>query len=158
LQAEQELLKMVEETFKVCVLRPPMVYGNGCKGNYQTLRKLALKLKLFPYVKNERSMLYVGNLAEFVRLMIVNEESGIFFPQNEEYTNTSEMVKLIAEANGKKIHLVKGFTWALKILSLFTGLVNKAFGSLTYDKSMSAYGEKYSVQCLGTSIHLTEEK
>jgi UDP-glucose 4-epimerase len=157
-QAENGILPLNDESFKVVVLRPPMIYGEGCKGNYQTLRKLALKLKLFPYVKNERSMLYVGNLLEFVRLMIVNEESGIFFPQNDEYTNTSEMVKLIAEANGKKIHLVKGFTWALKILSLFTGLVNKAFGSLTYDKVMSEYREKYALQGLETSIHLTEEK
>jgi UDP-glucose 4-epimerase len=157
LQAEQELLKMEDKIFKICVLRPPMVYGNGCKGNYQTLRKLALKLPFFPYVKNERSMIYIDNLSEFVRLMIVNEESGVFFPQNEEYTNTSEMVKLIAEANGKKIHLVKGFTWALKILSLFTGLVNKAFGSLTYDKEMSEYREMYNSTCLKKSVECTEK-
>jgi UDP-glucose 4-epimerase len=68
------------------------------------------------------------------------------------------MVKLIAEANGKKIHLVKGFTWVLKILSLFTGLVNKAFGSLTYDKEMSEYREEYALHDLAKSIQLTEEK
>jgi UDP-glucose 4-epimerase len=158
LQAEQELLKMEDKIFKICVLRPPMVYGNGCKGNYQTLRKLALKLPFFPYVKNERSMIYIDNLSEFVRLMIVNEESGVFFPQNEEYTNTSEMVKLIAEANGKKIHFVKGFTWALKILSLFTGLVNKAFGSLTYDKVMSEYKNNYCVLEYKRDIKYTEGK
>jgi UDP-glucose 4-epimerase len=157
-QAENGILPLSDKCFKVVVLRPPMIYGEGCKGNYQTLRKLALKLPIFPYVKNERSMLYVGNLVEFVRLMVVNEESGIFFPQNEEYTNTSKMVKLIAEANGKKIHLVKGFTWVLKILSLFTGLVNKAFGSLTYDKEMSEYREEYALHDLAKSIQLTEEK
>lgn len=151
-QAENGIVQLIDESFKVCVLRPPMIYGKGCKGNYLTLRKFALKLKFFPYVKNERSMLYIENLCEFVRLMILNEESGIFFPQNSEYTNTSEMVKMIAAANGKKLHLVHGFGWAIKILGLFTGLVKKAFGSLTYDKEMSEYKEKYVKFNLKTSI------
>ena len=78
-------------------------------------------------------MLYIDNLCEFVRLMIVNEESGIFFPQNSEYTNTSEMVKLIAAAHGRKLKLMRGTTWAVRFMGLFTGLVKKAFGNLTYD-------------------------
>ena len=125
-QAENGILPLADDNFKVCILRPPMIYGKGCKGNYLTLRKFALKMKFFPYVKNERSMLYIDNLCEFVRLMILNEESGTFFPQNAEYTNTSEMVKLIAAAHGKKLHLVRGFGWAIKFLGLFTGLVKKA--------------------------------
>ncbi|MDE7162857.1 MAG: NAD-dependent epimerase/dehydratase family protein [Clostridia bacterium] len=151
-QAEKGIAPLADDNFKVCVLRPPMIYGKGCKGNYLTLRKFALKLKLFPYVKNERSMLYVENLCEFVRLMIVNEEGGLFFPQNSEYTNTSEMVKMIAAANGRKLRLVHGFGWAVKFLGLFTGLVNKAFGSLTYDKEMSEYKETYAKISLRSSI------
>jgi UDP-glucose 4-epimerase len=158
LQAEKGILSLNDENFKVVVLRPPMIYGKGCKGNYQTLRKLALKLPIFPHVKNERSMLYVGNLVEFIRLMIKNKENGIFFPQNEEYTNTSEMVRLIAESNYRKIYLISGLTWALKILSLFTGLVNKAFGSLTYDKELSLYRENYQIFNLKNSVSKTEEK
>lgn len=132
-QAENGIVPLQDESFKVCILRPPMIYGKGCKGNYLSLRKFALKMKLFPYVKNERSMLYIDNLCEFVRLMIVNEESGIFFPQNSEYTNTSEMVKLIAAAHGRKLKLMRGTTWAVRFMGLFTGLVKKAFGNLTYD-------------------------
>lgn len=157
-QAENGILPLADETFKVCILRPPMIYGEGCKGNYLTLRKFALKMKLFPYVKNERSMLYIGNLCEFVRLMILNEDSGIFFPQNSEYTNTSEMVKMIATAHGKKLHLVKGFGWAVKFLGIFTGLVKKAFGSLTYDKEMSEYGVEYCVFSLLQSISGAESE
>ena len=151
-QAENGILPLADESFKVCVLRPPMIYGKGCKGNYLTLRKFALKLKFFPYVKNERSMLYIENLCEFVRLMILNEERGTFFPQNSEYTNTSEMVKMIAAANGKKVHLLHGFGWAIKFLGLFTGFVKKAFGSLTYDKDMSAYINTYAKVTLQKSI------
>lgn len=151
-QAEKGIVPLADENFKVCVLRPPMIYGKGCKGNYLTLRKFALKLKFFPYVKNERSMLYIENLCEFVRLMILNEESGIFFPQNSEYTNTSEMVKMIAETNGRKLHLVHGFGWAVKFLGLFTGLVKKAFGNLTYDKELSEYKNTYAKVTLQQSI------
>lgn len=84
-QAELGITPLQDEHFKVCILRPPMIYGKGSKGNFPQLEKYAKKLKFFPYVKNERSMLYIGNLVEFVRLMIENEEQGIFWPQNAEY-------------------------------------------------------------------------
>ena len=155
-QAENGILPLNNEDFNVVILRPPMIYGKDCKGNYKTLRKFALKLKFFPYVKNERSMLYIENLCEFVRLMIDNEESGTFFPQNDEYTNTSEMVKTIAATHGRKVRFVKGFGWALKFLGLFTGIVNKAFGSLTYDKDMSKYKQSYCKYSLQESVEKSE--
>lgn len=156
-QAENGSLPLADDTFKVVILRPPMIYGKGSKGNYPTLVKFAKKLPLFPYVKNQRSMLYIENLLEFVRLMIVNEESGIFFPQNKEYSNTSEMVKMIGNAHGKKVRLMKGFTWVLKILSLFTGLVNKAFGNLVYEDKISEYKQEYRKFTLTESIEATEK-
>ena len=134
LQAELSLILMQDENFRVVILRPPMVYGKGSKGNYPVLSKLAQKLPFFPVVKNQRSMIYIENLVEFVRLMIDNEEQGIFWPQNEEYSNTTELVSMIAAAHGRKILLIPGLSWALKILSYVTGLVNKAFGSLAYEK------------------------
>lgn len=156
-QAELGILPLQDDSFKVCVLRPPMIYGKGSKGNFPQLEKFAKKMKFFPYVKNERSMLYIGNLAEFVRLMIENEEQGIFWPQNEEYSNTSELVKMIGEVKGKKVHLIKGFSWLLKVLSLFTGLVNKAFGNLSYDQSMSEYKTNYRQFSLEESIKEMEK-
>ncbi len=156
-QAEKGILPLDDESFKVVVLRPPMIYGKGSKGNYPMLSKFARKLPFFPYVKNERSMLYVGNLMEFVRLMIVNEERGIFFPQNAEYSNTSEMVKAIGTVHGKRVRLVKGCAWALRFMGLFTGLVDKAFGNLTYDQSMSEYKEEYRKYSLSDSITETEK-
>ncbi len=144
------------ESFKAVILRPPMIYGPGCKGNYNSLRKFALKLPLFPKVSNARSMLYIDNLCEFIRLMIDNEESGTFHPANAELSNTSEMVRLIANAHGKKIGLVGGFTWLLKIMSHFTGLVNKAFGNLTYASELTEYKADYRVCTLEESIQKTE--
>lgn len=155
-KAEELLLPLSGDGFKIVVLRPPMIYGKGCKGNYNAMAKLAKKLPVFPDVANQRSMLYIENLAEFVRLLLEDEAEGIFCPQNNEYTNTSEMVNLIAHANGKGILLVKGFTWALKLLSHVTGMVDKAFGSLCYDFELSGYPRDYCLKTLEESILETE--
>lgn len=155
-QAEKGIVQFMDENFKVVILRPPMIYGPNSKGNYPILSKLARKLPFFPDVENKRSMLYIENLCEFVRLMIENEENGIFWPQNAEYSKTSEMVELIAKAHNKKLVLVKGFGWALKILSKVTGLVNKAFGNMSYDMEMSEYKEEYRKVSLEDSIKETE--
>lgn len=155
-KAEAGILPLNDDGFKVCVLRPPMIYGPGSKGNYPVLAKFAQKLPIFPYVENERSMLYVENLMEFVRLMVENEESGIFWPQNEKHVMTCEMVKAIAAAHGKKIVVIPGFGWALKLMSYVTGLVNKAFGNLSYDQEISKYKESYQVCSFEESIKRTE--
>lgn len=156
LQAEKGLAALEDSTFKVAILRPPMIYGKGSKGNYPLLSKLARKLPFFPQVNNQRSMLYIENLCEFVRLMIENEERGIFHPQNAQYSNTTELVQLIAAAHGKKLRAIGGVTWLLKMLSHLTGLVNKAFGSLQYDRTLSAYQASYCVYDLKASIERTE--
>ena len=155
-QAENGIQSLNDNDFKIVILRPPMIYGKGSKGNYPLLAKIALKTPVFPYVKNERSMLYIENLCEFVRLMIENEEQGTFWPQNAEYSNTSELVRLIAEVHGKKIWLVNGFGGMLKIMSRMSGLVNKAFGSLCYDQDMSEYNVEYRVKGLNDSVWETE--
>jgi len=156
LQGEQGINPLMDDKFKVVVLRPPMIYGKGSKGNYPKLAKMAIKLPLFPDVDNERSMLHIDNLCEFIRLVVKNEESGTFFPQNKEYVRTSEMVKLIAEAHGKKLRLIKVFNPALKLMGNFAGVVNKAFGNLVYEKSMSEYKDNYKVRDLRESISVTE--
>ena len=156
-RAERGLKKLEDENFKVVILRPPMIYGKGSKGNYPLMSKLAQKMPVFPYVDNCRSMLYIENLLEFVRLMIENEEHGTFWPQNAEYSNTSELVKMIAAEHCKRIVLVKGATVPLKLAGLATGLVDKAFGNLAYDQSLSEYKENYRIANLRRSIMLTED-
>ena len=158
LKAEEGLAELAGEGFKIAVLRPPMIYGKGCKGNYVTLAKLAKKLPCFPWVENQRSMLYMENLAEFVRLVIDDGAEGVFCPQNNEYTNTCDMVNEIAHANGKGILMIPGFGWALKLLRPLTGMVDKAFGSLCYDFELSNYRKDYCVKTLRESILETESR
>ena len=158
LQAEIALLKLNEESFKVVIIRSPMIYGEGCRGNYPLLVKIAVKCPLFPYVNNQRSMLYIDNLCEFVRLLICNEEKGIFWPQNREYSNTSELVKLIAKCHGKRIVIIYGLESMLKKIGCKIPIINKAFGSLIYEQEISVYKEEYRIHCLTDSIELTERK
>lgn len=156
LEAEIGLQTLQTDGFQVVILRPPMIYGKGCKGNYVTLAKLARKMPVFPQVENQRSMLYVENFAEFVRLMVENGEQGIFCPQNGEFTNTSRMVKAIAQAHGRTLPLIPGFTWAIGLLGKVTSLAEKAFGNWCYDPSLSSYKEPYCVKSLPESILETE--
>jgi UDP-glucose 4-epimerase len=156
LQAEEGIKPLENDNFKVAILRPPMIYGRASKGNYPKLAKAAQKLPFFPDINNQRSMLHIDNLCEFIRLMINNEESGIFFPQNRDYVRTSEMVKLIAEMHENNIKLIRVFNPVLKVIGIKLGLVNKVFGNLVYEKSMSNYKENYHVRNLRESIELSE--
>lgn len=161
-QAEQQLRPLADASFQVAILRPPFIYGPGSKGNYPILSKLAKNLPVFPTLRNERSMLYIENLCECVRLLTESKEGGVFFPQNAEYTTTSEMVSAIAEANGKKIHLWSILNPFVRIASKCPGkpgnLVNKAFGSLTYDRDLSKMQTDYRVATLQESIYRTENQ
>ncbi|AFA48881.1 NAD-dependent epimerase/dehydratase family protein [Acetobacterium woodii] len=156
LQAEKGIKQLEDESFKIVILRPPMIYGNGSKGNYPKLASYAKKLPVFPDIDNERSMLHIDNLCEFIRLMVENEEYGVFFPQNEEYVKTSEMVRLVAEVHGKKIKLTKIFNPILYLMSKFIGSINKAFGNLVYEQSIARYKENYRIRNFKESIQLTE--
>lgn len=159
-QADQKIQALADETFKVVILRPPMIYGKGSKGNYPELAKLASRLPVFPIVKNKRSMLHIDNLCQFVKLMIDEDESGVFFPQNAEYSNTSDMVQMIAEVKGHRIIMVPGTYPAVRLMRKVPGkigqLAEKAFGDYVYDMSMSKYKKDYCVNSLRKSIQLTE--
>ena len=154
-EAEELINKLQDGSFVVATLRPPMVYGNGCRGNYPRLAELALKTPIFPNVDNKRSMIYIDNLSEFVKQLIDNRSGGLFFPQNEEYVNTSEMVRLIAEVHGRRVVMTKLFNPLLRLLNVST--VNKVFGDLVYDMSMSEYENDYRVCGFRESIKVTEE-
>ena len=137
LQAERQISQLSEKTFSVAILRPPMIYGKGCKGNYAKLAKLAKKIPVFPEIKNQRSMLYIDNLSEFIRNLIDTRQDGLFLPQNEEYVCTSELVKEIAGLYGRKMKVVKIFNPLIIILHDRVKILNKIFGSLVYFQDAS---------------------
>ena len=155
LEAERALLSLEGPDFRVAILRPPMIYGKDCKGNFRSLVSLARRLPFFPKVPNRRSMLYVGSLNRLVQQIIDREDRGIFCPQDPEYVNTSAMVQAIAAAQGKHLVLVPGFSWAFHLLRHLTGAVDKAFGSLVYDKSLSELEEDYRIASFPDSVNMS---
>lgn len=166
LQADVAVRNLADDSFKVIVLRPPMIYGKGSKGNYPTLAKLAKKLPVFPNVDNERSMLHIDNLCEFLcQIMMVKEikeNAVVLIPQNSEWTKTSEMVKEIGEVTGKRVRLIGGIMKPAVLLGgkapgKIGGLVNKAFGNSAYAHEISVYpGINYQTTSLKESIQKTE--
>ena len=160
-QADKGVRKLADHDFNVCVLRPPMIYGKGSKGNYPVLAKIAKNVSIFPNVDNERSMLHIDNLCEFLCQIMLLGIGGVFVPQNAEYTKTADMVKMIAEVNGNiniQTCLLNPFVWiASKVPGKIGGLVNKAFGNMTYDKTISEYlGIDYRIVDLKESVRRTE--
>ncbi|MFS0980948.1 NAD-dependent epimerase/dehydratase family protein [Enterococcus casseliflavus] len=137
-QAEKKLKMLRDENLKIVFVRPPMIYGPNSRGNYQQLVKIAKRIPVFPNVKNERSMLNIFRLCEFIKNRVDNSDEGIFFPQDDQYVRTSYMVRDLALEHGKKIYLFSWLNWLIYLMGYFPGkvgkIVNKAFGNLVYEK------------------------
>ena len=167
LQADVAVRELADENFKVMVLRPPMIYGRGSKGNYPMLAKFAKKLPAFPDVDNERSMLHIDNLCEFLcQIMLIQEftqNAVVLIPQNAEWTKTADMAEQIAKVFSRKSRKTRILNPLVKIGSKMPGkiggLVNKAFGNNCYSHDMSKYeGLNYQKKTLPETIALTEEQ
>lgn len=156
-QAEIKIKPLEDENFKIVIIRPPMIYGPQSKGNYPLLAKFSKKTPIFPTLKNQRSMLYLGNLMEFIKLMIDNEERGIFLPQNEEYVSSYELIKIISEINNHKIWFTGLFNPFIRLFNKQV-YINKVFGNLTIDKELSRYKDNYNIYTLKESIKTAEVK
>lgn len=154
-QAEIKIQPLQDETYHIVIVRPPMIYGPHSKGNYPLLAKFAKKTPVFPTLENKRSMLFLGNLMEFIKLMIDNNEAGIFLPQNEEYVSSKEIVQEIAKVHNHRIWFIGVFNPVLKLLNKQV-YVNKVFGNLTIDKELSSYIGNYNRYSLIESIKETE--
>ena len=152
LAAEQKLHELAADTFKISTLRPPMVYGRECKGNYTHLDKLTSNIPVFPKVQNKRSMIHIDVLSEFIKVIIDNQITGVLYPQNKDYVCTSDMVKRMAKHKGKKFILVPGFDSVLKISAKKIGIVSKVFGDLFYEENISKVGHDYQKISFDESI------
>lgn len=145
LQAEKGLKGLQCNTFKVAIIRPPMIYGLGNKGNLPRLGWLAQKTPVFPAWHNKRSMLHVVNLAEFVKQITVREMSGTFFPQNAEYADTVEIVRLFAKEHGHKVWISRLFNPLVWLGAKFLPAIPKMFSDSYYVQEMSKMDFDYQV-------------
>ena len=157
LQAELGIKPLEDENFKVCILRPCMIYGPNAKGNFPRLAKLATKVPLFPEWHNKRSMLYIDNLAEFVKLAVIRELSGTFYPQNRELADTVEIIRFFAKAAGHKVwitRLMNPFVW---LGSFVLQPINKMFATYYYAPEMSKMDFDYQLVSFEESLKRVAE-
>lgn len=157
LQAEKGLNELACDTFKVAIIRSPMIYGPGNKGNLPRLAWLAQKTPIFPAWHNKRSMLHVLNLAEFVRQLIVRELGGTFYPQNAEYADTVEIVRCFAKEHDHKIWITKMLNPFVWLGSFFLPSIPKMFSDSYYVQEMSQYDFNYQVISFEESLKGLDE-
>ena len=157
LQAELGIKPLEDENFKVCILRPCMIYGPNAKGNFPRLAKLACKTPIFPCWHNKRSMLYIDNLAEFVKQAVDRQLSGTFYPQNRELADTVEIISFFAKANAHTV-------WITRLLNPFVWLgsfvlqpINKMFATYYYDPKMSKMDFDYQLVSFEESLQRVAE-
>lgn len=151
LEAEAAITALHDEKFTVTMLRPPMVYGKGCRGNFQLLLKLVEKSPVFPAVQNQRSMISVQNLCAFVHLVIERRLSGVYFPQNREYVNTTDMAKVMAKTLHKRVLFSKMAGLGVKILIPVFSKAKKAFSTLIY-QDCEQFDFCYCQEDMATSV------
>lgn len=152
LQAEKGLHELECDCFKVCILRPPMIYGPNSKGNFPRLAKLATKVPVFPCWHNKRSMLYIDNLAEFVKQAVERQLCGTFYPQNRELADTVEIIRCFAKAAGHKVwitRLLNPFVW---LGSFILQPINKMFATYYYEPKMSVADFDYQLVSFEESL------
>lgn len=154
-QAEEGILPLQNESFHVAVIRPPMIYGPGSKGNYRLLSRFSCVTPFFPNVYNERSMLYVDNFCACLKGMIDTGAVGIFLPQNKEIVSTVRLVKEIAKVHHHPLVVLKGLNPFISVLRK-KSLFNKVFGSLVIDPVLSKFDFEYQIVPFELSIENTE--
>ena len=137
---------------KICILRPCMIYGPNAKGNFSRLAKLACKTPVFPEWHNKRSMLYIDDLAEFVKQAIERELEGTFYPQNRELADTVEIVRYFAKEAGHKIWITKLLNPFVWMGSLVLQPINKMFATYYYNPKMSKMEFDYQLVSFEESL------
>ena len=139
LMAEEGLAQLQDEHFKVAFVRPPSVYGKGCKGNYiSRFAMVARKMPIIPtaYTNVKQSFLYIDNLSELVRLIIERNLCGPFCPQDEISVSTNELLETICDGLGKKYRSSKLLGLLVPLIK-FIPIVKKAYGGMEYSRSLS---------------------
>jgi len=141
-QSKYEAEILLSQDKQICeilsIIRPPMVYGAKCIGKFGDLVRLSKYMPILPNAKNKRSMIYIDNLSEFLYSLIIHKSVGVFCPQNAEYTNTSELIKLIRKEQGKRTLLTYGKIFMNLCAKIFPP-IKTAFGTLYYTKELSTY-------------------
>lgn len=143
LAAEHALREIVKRTdMEFVILRPPLIYGPGVKGNFASLIELVQKRVPLPFgtINNRRSLIALDNIVSAILLASVHPSAAnqIFLLADDEVVSTSQLIKQISHAQGNKTKLISvPVSW----MKFFAALMGKSsacerlFGSLQIDAS-----------------------
>ncbi len=134
LEAERVITTLSSPRFCVTILRPPMVYGEGCKGNYQKLKQLIKLVPCFPDYANQRSVIHIEKLCQVLKQCIDENTAGVILPQDDQYICTCHMAQEIAKRDGKQLLLLRFLNPVVKMAVQYTSIGKKVFGNLIYEK------------------------
>lgn len=163
LEAEEKLQKLEDNTFKVSIIRTPIVYGEGVKANILNLITLVKKVPVLPFahIENKRSMVYVGNLCDIINRIIKIGKSGIFLASDDRALSTTELVKLIALALNKKVFLVSLPFFPQLLEKIKPSFYKRLYKSLEVDNTITKkeldFSNTYSV-AEGIKLMINKER
>jgi UDP-glucose 4-epimerase len=139
LKAEKLLLDLENDTFKVSIIRTPIIYGYGVKANIKNLVNLVNKISILPFgnIENKRSMVYIGNLCHLVDEVIIQQQSGVFLASDDKPLSTSKLIELISKNLDKKIYLIKIPFFESLLKTLKPSFHKRLYGSLEVDNTLT---------------------
>ena len=141
--AELILSKLGDEGFKIVIVRPPNVYGPGCKGKYiYQYANIVSKLPAIPqaFTSVKQSVLYIDNLCRFLYLLIIQEKRGIYTPQDDEQLSAVDIMECICNAICKRKKISR-FLGLFIYPMAFCNLVRKGYGGVSYAQGESHQNE-----------------
>jgi len=144
-EAEQGLFKLAKETdMEVVIIRPPLVYGANAPGNFGRLMSWASKKYPMPLplglVGNSRSLVAIDNLVDFIVTCVTHKNAAneVFLISDREDLSTTQLLRKIAKAFGKKVFLLPV---PVQLMIFMAGLLGRRadairlFSSLRVDSS-----------------------
>jgi nucleoside-diphosphate-sugar epimerase len=140
-EAEQGLKQIAQETgLEVVIIRPPLIYGKGVKGNFASMVRWIQKGVPLPLgaVHNQRSLVALDNLVSFMQLCCVHPQAAneTFLIADGEDVSTSELLRRVARAYHVPARLipipVSIMTFAANLLGK-GAVANRLFGNLQVD-------------------------
>jgi nucleoside-diphosphate-sugar epimerase len=140
-EAEQALHRIARETgLEVVIVRPPLVYGPGVKGNFIQMLKVLVRGVPLPLasVRNRRSLVYVENLADALIACAIHPAAAgqTYLVSDGEDISTPQLLRNLGDALGAPAHLFPCPPTLLNLAGRLTGRaaqVERLLGSLQVD-------------------------
>ena len=157
LEAEKELMKISEKTgIEVTIIRFPIVYGKGVRGNFEKLMKWVSFGFPIPFglIKNKRSFIGLDNLLDLIITSInhPNAAGEILLASDDHDLSTVDLLLKISSAMNRNvrifsvnIYLIKFFGYLLGKSKVISRLINSLQIDITYTKELLNWKPRFNV-------------